>query len=184
MTSKLYSRVSNFEDIDTLTRNTEAPFGRSRVTFSSGTLKTHRRCVFLSLTIVALVLVLILALGIGIPYALAKNEGRNGRGECQLDPEERFDCLPGISTVDQTSCSQHGCCWEEKTGSPSCFYSLKSGYSVSGNVQDTAMGSQVDLIKESSPQSSPYGPDITKIHAEFRQEANTRLRVRVCSTHK
>ena len=174
---KLYGRVTNFEDLEPLTSSQdgdEEPFS-SRETVSFTHPQQFKKWVLCIVLVMLTVLVLAVALCIAVPLTLGKTQGSGGGGDCSLDTQERFDCLPGQDSTNKTLCTSFGCCWEVKIGSPSCFYSKLSGYTVL-SVKASPLGQQVTL---EGGGASPYGPNIPKLTVEFRHETNTRLRIRV-----
>lgn len=177
---KLYGRVTNFEDLEPLTSSQddddEEPFsGETIVSFTRSPSKRLKKRIVCVLLVVLAVLVAAVVLSVAIPLTLGKTQGSGGRGKCSLEPEERFDCLPGLDSTNKSLCTSFGCCWEVTSDSPSCFYSALSGYTVS-SVQASPLGQQVAL---EGGGVSPYGPDIPQLTVEFRHETDTRLRIRV-----
>ena len=184
---KVYGRVANFDDLEPLTARTARqqtsssddenepwPFSREgTISFSHS--RGRKKCLVIFLLSLLALLVVAVALGIGVPFALSSSEGSNGREKCSLDPMERFDCLPGLDSTNKTFCTSLGCCWEEKKGSPSCFYSLESGYTMSSEKL-SLLGKVVTL---EGGEASPYGPPIPKLTAEFQHETDSRLHIRV-----
>ena len=188
MSSKLYGRVSNFEDLEPLTSDSDAdePFQDSNVLFAR-----PRRCsisknkiLLVSLLVLLALACVALTLGVAVPLTLAHTQPQ-GSGEpsgnrCALDSLERFDCLPGLEKINESVCIMFDCCWDtNSTDSPPCFYSTQSGYSVE-SVQLTSLGQSVGLTRQVSHPGSPYGADLPHLVAEFRYETDTRLHIKVC----
>ena len=186
MSSKLYGRVSNFEDLEPLTADydPDEPFQDSRISFARPRKFSVSKKVLLVSLLVFLALVCVaLTLGVVIPLTVAHTQsqgsGEPDRNRCALDSVERFDCLPGLDKINESVCVLFECCWDSnRTDSPPCFYSTQSGYSVE-SVQLTSLGQSVRLTRQASRSGSPYGADLPHLVTEFSYETDTRLHIKV-----
>lgn len=140
--------------------------------------KSCRLCVIISVvatTIAAVILAiaLIVSLSVGASHHIEKNK-------CALSSEEKFDCLPGLSPTKE-KCDNVGCCWEPNGGSKSskCFYSLETGYTLSGNYTNTKLGVRGELKRKSSKRASPHGEDLQQLRVEIMHETENRLHIKV-----
>ncbi|XP_035217465.1 sucrase-isomaltase, intestinal-like isoform X2 [Stegodyphus dumicola] len=108
-----------------------------------------------------------------------------------LNPEERFDCYPDDTCVDQAACEARGCCFvgrltsrydeDKKNDSipneiPSCVYPKNYGYAAVGKAEAVFNGFEVPLRRMPAP--SRYGDDMQFVNMKIETQTKYRLRIK------
>lgn len=143
-----------------------------------GKSKVCRQCIVISV-VVSIVAALVLAVALivslteGASHHIEKNE-------CAFPTSERFDCLAGV-TPSKDKCESLGCCWRPDVDSntPKCFYSIESGYMLSGNYTNIPLGVHGELKRSSEQQSSHHGEDLQQLRVNVLYETEHRLHIKV-----
>lgn len=173
---RLYGRVSTSEELESLVEDDEpfAPAVGVRPRWPRW--RSCKKCLLVSAVFIVFVLLCLAVLVVILPVYLLR--GNSIVDNCSLDAGDRFDCLPGFSTVNQSVCSHHGCCWQANSTVP-CFYSRHSGYVVVGESQSTSLGDRVILERKTDEVGSPYGYDIQPLVVDISYETESRLHIKV-----
>ncbi|CAH1773346.1 unnamed protein product [Owenia fusiformis] len=114
------------------------------------------------------------------PYCFSDPTVSQGGANCPSDisDHERIDCHPDSGSTED-SCIKRGCHWCTSSiqDVPWCFAPKTTGYTLVGDVTQTAKGYTATLDRK--PTSSWYGHDIARIQMDVEFQTNSRLRIKI-----